>query len=196
MTDFDAIMQANLKMTVFLRRTIANERKRQKAMVLLFVAGCAPFCALSIGNGQERIHRIKLNQKAFHYAQELINHDHLVLDDRSEWSRHRPSAEEENEFIRLHGFSEYAKWHLGIDDVHAENTKARYKFPYGDFKNVHRCALIAAKSRAGQYKHYNIENAALELDEMISMSRGRVKNLDRDRAGGLCVTLFVARTYQ
>ncbi len=71
-------------------------------------------------------------------------------------------------FIRLHGFGEYAKWHLGIDDAHAENTKQRYKFPYGDFKNVHRCALLAAQSRAGQYQHYDIERAAIELREMIA----------------------------
>jgi len=143
-----------------------------------------------------KIHAVQLNQSALSYAKELIKEGHVVADGRGAWRRHQPLPEEENEFIRLHGFSEYAKWHLGIDDAHAENTKARYKFPYGDFKNVHRCALIAAKSRAGQYKHYNIENAALELDEMISMSRGRLKNLDRDRAGGLCVTLVVARTYQ
>src|SRR5436190_7990565 len=142
-----------------------------------------------------RIHAVQLNQSALSYAKELIKQEHVVADGRRAWRRHRPSAEEENEFIRLHGFSEYAKWHLGVDDAHAENTKARYKFPYGDFKNVHRCALIAAKSRAGQYKHYNIENAALELDEMISMTRGRLKTLDLDRADGLCVTPVVARTY-
>jgi len=147
------------------------KRKIQKAMVLLFVAGCAPFCALSIGNGQERIHRIKLNQKAFHYAQELINHDHLVLDDRSEWSRHRPSAEEENEFIRVRGFDEYAKWHLGIDDTHAVNSKARYKFPSGNFKDVHRCAVLAAKSRASQYKYDEIKKAAEQLNAMIDRQK-------------------------
>ena len=158
MTDFAAIMQANLSRI---------KRKSQKAMVLLFVAGCALFCAHSIGNGQAGINGIKLNQKAFHYAEELINHHHLVLDDRSEWSRHRPSAEEENEFIRVYGFDEYAKWHLGIDDTHAVNSKGRYKFPYGNFKDVHRCAVLAAKSRASQYKHDEIKKAATQLDEMI-----------------------------
>jgi hypothetical protein len=74
-----------------------------------------------------------------------------------------------NEFIRLHGFREYAKWHLGIDDRYAENTKRRYKFPYGDFKNVHRCGVLAAQSRAGQHKYYEIENAAAQLKTMIAM---------------------------
>jgi hypothetical protein len=40
-----------------------------------------------------------------------------------------PSAREENEFIRLHGFDEYGKWHLGIDDEENEDTKKRLSFP-------------------------------------------------------------------
>src|SRR5205823_14789607 len=94
-----------------------------------------------------------------------------VADGRGAWDEHQPSAETENEFIRLHGFSEYAKWHLGIDDGYAENTKRRYKFPYGDFKNVHRCGVLAAQSRAGQYKYYEIENAAAQLKAMIGIAR-------------------------
>ena len=120
----------------------------------------------------EKIHVIRLNQDAFDYARELIKQGHVVADDRGAWSQHQPSVEEENEFIRLRGLGEYAKWHLGIDDAHGEKTKGRYKFPYGDFKNVHRCALLAIESRAAQYKHYSVENAALELRKMISASSG------------------------
>ena len=118
----------------------------------------------------EKNHAVRLNRDAFDYAGELIKQGHVVADGQGAWSQHQPSAEEENEFIRLRGFGEYAKWHLGIDDTHGEKTKARYKFPYGDFKNVHRSALLAVESRAAQYKHYDIENAALELREMISAS--------------------------
>ena len=118
----------------------------------------------------EKIHAVRLNQDAFDYARELIKQGRVVVDGRGAWSQHQSSAEEENEFIRLHGFGEYAKWHFGIDDAHGEKTKARYKFPCGDLKNVHRCALLAVESRAAQYKHYGIENAALELREMISAS--------------------------
>jgi len=75
----------------------------------------------------------------------------------------------------VHGFEEYAKWHLGIDERHAENSKARYKFPCGDFKNVHRCAVLAVQSRAGQYRHYDIEKAAIELREMIAAKNGHLQ---------------------
>jgi len=41
------------------------------------------------------------------------------------------------------------------------------RFPYGDFKRVHRCAILAAESRAGQYKHFDIENAVAHLHGMM-----------------------------
>ena len=151
---------------------------------MFFAAGFALFCAAlpTIGKStlkfQERFSRgekisaVKLNERAFDYSRELIKKGQVVPDKRGAWSEHQPSVEQENEFIRLHGFDEYAKWHLGIDEEHAENTKGRYKFPYGDFQNVHRCAVLAAASRAGQYKHYDIENAAAQLEEMIDMKKG------------------------
>jgi len=110
---------------------------------------------------------IKLNRIAFTTAKQLINEGKVVADDRDAWSEHQPSTQEENEFIRADGFDEYGKWHLGIDDQQDKNRKRRYKFPYGDFKNVHRCAILSAESRAGQYKHFDIENAAAHLHGMI-----------------------------
>ncbi len=110
---------------------------------------------------------VQLNQSAFRNARRLINEGNVVADDRDAWSEHQPSTQEENEFIREHGFDEYGKWHLGIDDQQDKNRKRRYKFPYGDFRNVHRCAILSAESRAGQYKYFDIENAAAHLHGMI-----------------------------
>ena len=61
----------------------------------------------------------------------------------------------------------FGKWHLGEDDEEAEDSKRRYKFPYGDFQNVHRCAVLSAESRAGQYKFTDIELAAAHLRGML-----------------------------
>jgi hypothetical protein len=110
---------------------------------------------------------IQLNEDAFTFAAELIKKGHFIADRKGAWTEHRPSADEENEFIRRHGFAAYAKWHLGIDRRFPENTKRRYKFPYGDFKNVHRCGLLAVKARARQYGYVDIENAAAELERAI-----------------------------
>ena len=110
---------------------------------------------------------VKLHRAGFTHAKTLITEGKVVVDDRDAWSEHQPSAEEENEFIRLHGMTEYGRWHLGIDTEEDEQAKGRYKFPYGDFKKVHRCAVLAAESRAGQYKYLDIENAAAHLHGMI-----------------------------
>jgi hypothetical protein len=114
---------------------------------------------------------VKLNNRAFGHAKELVTQGHVVVDERDAWSEHQPSAHKENEFIRLHGFDEFGRWYLGIDDEQGEQTKGRYKFPYGDFENVHRCGVLSAESRAGQYKYYDIENAAAHLHGMIDAMR-------------------------
>src|ERR1700704_5583831 len=110
---------------------------------------------------------VRLNKTAFDHAKDLVNEGKLVRDQRDEWSEHRPSTRKENRFIRHHGFDEYGKWFLGIDDEAGRQTKGRYKYPYGDFENVHRCGVLSAESRAGQYKHYDIENAAAHLHGMM-----------------------------
>jgi hypothetical protein len=114
---------------------------------------------------------VTLNRRAYEHAKELINEGGFVFDERDAWSEHRPSATEENEFIRLHSFAEYGKWYLGINDEKSEDTKGRYEFPYGDFKRVHRCGQLAAESRAGQYQHHDIENATAHLHGMLEGRR-------------------------
>jgi hypothetical protein len=114
---------------------------------------------------------VKLNQRGYEHASTLIRHGKAVLDERDDWSEHRPSAAKENAFIAEHGFGEYQKWHLGIDDEQEPDTKGRYKFPYGDFQAVHRCGVLAAESRAGQYKHADIESAAAHLHGMLEELR-------------------------
>src|SRR4051812_22762308 len=110
---------------------------------------------------------VKLHRAGFDHAKKLVNEGKVVLDERDDWSEHQPSAQEENDFIRQHGIREFGSWHLGIDDEKDETNKGRYKFPYGDFKNLHRCAILAAESRAGQYKYTDIESAAAHLHGML-----------------------------
>ena len=57
---------------------------------------------------------------------------------------------------------------LGRDDEHARDSKAHYRFPYGDFRDVHRCGVLAAESRAGQYRwHAEVKDAAAHLHGML-----------------------------
>src|ERR1700704_6096509 len=84
-------------------------------------------------------------------------------------------------------FAEYGKWFLGINDERPENTKAHYVFPFGDFRDVHRCGILAAESRAGQYRHCDIENAAAHLHGMLKGRKAatapkRTRRASPDRA--------------
>lgn len=110
---------------------------------------------------------VVLNEQAFEHAKRLVEEGRFVADERDAWSEHQPKARDENAFIERHGFREYGKWFLGIDDEKPEDRKGRYEFPYGDFEKVHRCGVLSAESRAGQYKHLDIENAAATLHGMI-----------------------------
>lgn len=110
---------------------------------------------------------VRLNDTAFDHAKTLIGEGDVVVDKRDDWSEHQPSADVENRFIEKHGIREFAKWHLGIDDEEDDDNKGKYKFPYGDFKKVHQCAILAAESRAGQYKYADIERAVAHLHGMI-----------------------------
>jgi hypothetical protein len=114
---------------------------------------------------------VRLSKRSYDYAQQLIRDGKVVLDERDDWSEHQPSAAAENEFIEAHGLDEYAKWHLGIDDEANPNTKGAHKYPYGDFSDVHRCAVLSAESRAGQRKHLDIERAVAHLHGMLEAVR-------------------------
>ena len=114
---------------------------------------------------------VTLNERAFEHAKKLIAEGKCVLDERDLWSEHQPTTEQENRFIAEHGFGEYGKWYLGLDKQEPEDTKERYKFPYGDFKRVHRCGVLSAESRAGEYHYHDVEAAAAHLHSMLDAAK-------------------------
>jgi hypothetical protein len=114
---------------------------------------------------------IELNNRAFEHAKDLIGQGRFVLDERDAWSEHQPSAQQENAFIPEHGLSEYGKWYLGIETEGDEDRKGRYRFPYGDSEDVHRCGVLSAESRAARYNHDEVESAAAHLHGMLDAAR-------------------------
>ena len=110
---------------------------------------------------------VKLNQGAYEHAKRLIEQGKFINDERDAWSDHHPSTQVEEDFIEKHGFSEYSKWFLGINDEYGEDRTRHYEFPYGDFEDVHRCGLLAAQSRARQQKYLDVEKAAADLIAVI-----------------------------
>ena len=114
---------------------------------------------------------VKLHNPGFAHAKRLIADGKAILDERNQWSKHRPSAAEENAFIEGHGYTAYGRWHLAVDDERPTDTKGRYKFPYGDFSDVHRCGTVAAESRAGQRGYTDVELAAAHVHGMLEERR-------------------------
>ena len=110
---------------------------------------------------------VKLNDLAYEHAKRLIAEGKFIDDERDAWSDHHPSTRTENEFIDTNGLYEYSKWFLAVNDEYREETRRYYEFPYGDFKNVHRCGIIAAQNRAGQNKYFDIEEVAADLLAVI-----------------------------
>ena len=104
---------------------------------------------------------LQLSDAAVEKARSLIRSRQYVLEDS--WGEANPGAEEENRFLERHSWADYAEWHLAQDPEAGEETKARYRYPYGDFRRVHRSGLVAAKQRAAQNDHADVERAADEL---------------------------------
>ena len=114
--------------------------------------------------------KYRVNDDALKQARKLIDDGKVDVD--TEWSDAAPSADDENAEIEKRGYDGYGAWHLAIDPDASEETKGRYKFPYGDFAKVNRAALIHAKQRAAQNDHDEIEKAADRLLEHLDKKRG------------------------
>ena len=108
---------------------------------------------------------MKLNKDSFDKAKSMIQSGKVVED--SDWSDVQPSTDDENKFLKKNGWDQYSDWFLALDTEESDETKGHYNFPYGDFENVHRSAVIAIKQRAGQYDYDDIEKAADKLLEAI-----------------------------
>ncbi len=111
----------------------------------------------------------RVNEDAVAQAKKLIYAG--AYDDETEWSDAAPSADDENAEIERNGYDGYGAWHLAIDPDASEETKGRYRFPYGDFSKVNRAALIHGKQRAAQNDHGEIERAADDLLQRLDRAR-------------------------
>jgi hypothetical protein len=114
---------------------------------------------------------VKLHNPGYAHAKRLVADGKAILDERNQWSEHRPSSAEENAFIAAPGYTAYGRWHLAIDDERPTDIKGHYKFPYGDFSEVHRCGILAAESRAAQRGYTDVELAAAHVHGMLEERR-------------------------
>jgi hypothetical protein len=111
-----------------------------------------------------------VNPDAVAQAERLIRNRQYVLD--SDWGEVQPGADEQNAFLEKHTWEEYAAWHVGLTEGANDETKARHAFVYGDFRRVHRTALIACVYRASEWRHKEIELAAHDLLQLLDRTSG------------------------
>ncbi len=120
----------------------------------------------------QRMAEYTVNKRAVAHARKLIDARQYVLD--SDWGERQPSADDENRYLKSHGWDEYAEWHLGLTDGATDETKARYAFVYGDFRRIHRTGLIACEYRAAEWRHKAVELAAHDLLQRLDKVSGLV----------------------
>lgn len=108
---------------------------------------------------------IILNPQAVAHARSLINAG--LIDQSTHWSEEKPSAEDEDNFLASHTWSEFGLWFLALNTEKPQQEKSRYEFPYGNFNTISKKGLIAAEQRAAQYRHDVIAAAARELLALI-----------------------------
>ena len=84
----------------------------------------------------------------------------------------KPLAERITRYLKTHTWDEYGAWHLGLTEGANDETKARNAFVYGDFRRVHRTALIACVYRASEWRHKDVELAAHDLLQHLDRTSG------------------------
>ncbi len=111
-----------------------------------------------------------VNPAAVEHARSLIEKRQYVLD--SDWGEVQPDADAQNAYLEKHSWDEYAAWHLGLTEGANDETKARHAFVVGDFRRVHRTALIACVYRAAEWRHKDVELAAHDLLQLLDRTAG------------------------
>src|SRR5690242_10919722 len=114
--------------------------------------------------------RYVVNEAAVDRVGEMIDKRQYVLN--SDWGAVQPGAEERNAYLGRHGWTAYSAWHLGLTVGPGDETKARYAFVAGDFRRVHRSALIACVYRASEWRHKSVELAAHDLLQELDRVAG------------------------
>jgi hypothetical protein len=111
-----------------------------------------------------------VNKRALEHAHGLVDARRYVL--RSDWGDVQPSADDENAYLAKHSRDEYGAWFLGLTGGATEETKGRFAFVFGDFRRIHRSAIIACQFRTAEWRHKAVELAAHELLQALDRKAG------------------------
>jgi len=110
----------------------------------------------------------RVNSVGISNAEDLISQGKIDYDSSWEFT-----AEDGNKLLGPKGddWDGYKKWFIAEDTDANENTKDRYKFPFGKNGKIYRKGVIAAKQRAAQQGYNNIADAADSLLQKIDKKK-------------------------
>jgi hypothetical protein len=90
---------------------------------------------------------IVLNKAAVDRVKYLIEAGEVTSFD-SDWNEEKPTPTEVEQFLEAHDMEEYGEWFLGKNDQFDGEVKEHYEYPYGDLREVQRCALVYSQAQA------------------------------------------------
>ena|SRR5579871_4584308 len=109
---------------------------------------------------------IVLNKAALDRAKYLLKAGEVTSFD-SDWNEEKPTPTEVEEYLEAHDMEEYGEWFLGKNDEFDSEVKEHYDYPYGDLKEVQRCALVHSHAQAEQRGDKEIMHAIEGLINLI-----------------------------
>ena len=109
---------------------------------------------------------VKLHKSAVDQAKKLIQAGE-VESFSSDWYEQKPTPTEVDHYINAHFLKEYGLWFLGRNLDVEDTNKEHYVYPYGDLKEVQRCALVDSMAQAEKRGCKDVVKAAQELLDLI-----------------------------
>lgn len=110
--------------------------------------------------------KLTVNEGGVNLAKQLIRNGQINTQEDG-WEFNKPNTDEENVFLAEHEMESYGRWFLAKVEDTDPQTKGHYEFPFGDFELLYKGALIAAKKRAAEFGHTQIEETAQMLLEIL-----------------------------
>ena len=109
----------------------------------------------------------KLNKAGYDLAKQMIGHGFELEHDENNWKEVQPTLTEAVEYLNAHDLDQYGTWFLGIDTEADQKDKSKFVYPFGDFKVVHKSALLDSEKKARANKDNEIAEAAKRLLQLI-----------------------------
>ncbi len=109
---------------------------------------------------------ITLNQAALDRAKYLIEAGEVTSFD-ADWNEEKPTPSEVDKYIDTHDMKEYGEWFLGKNDKFDREVQEHYEYPYGDLREVQRCAVVHSLAQAERKGDKEVAKAAKELLALI-----------------------------